>query len=65
MKNIYNLFATDVFSTNYKEAPTDDSAMIEFWNQKIDENRGLYGLVGISPKTKLKILGLICKMNNN
>jgi len=65
MKNIYRLFATDVFTTNYKDAPTDDSAMIEFWNQKIEDNRGLYGLVEISPKNKLKILGLICEMNNN
>jgi len=65
MKNIYRLFATDVFSLNYKDAPTDDSAMIEFWKRKIEDNRGLYGLTEISPKNKLKILGLICEMNNN
>ena len=65
MKNIYRLFATDVFSLNYKDAPTDDSAMIEFWKRKIEDNRGLYGLTEISPKNKLKILGLICEMNND
>ena len=65
MKNIYRLFATDVFSLNYKDAPTDDSAMIEFWKRKIEDNRGLYGLIEISLKNKLKILGLICEMNND